>query len=89
MEIKGLIAGGRRLVTALERVKDVPELSVRVLKTIGLLNIIGGRGGFRASRELLGLLGDDVEIAHALDELESCSAITFRRFAGNIECGRK
>ena len=79
---QGLNRRWAEVATALERVKDVPELSVRVLKTIGLLNIIGGRGGFRASRELLGLLGDDVEIAHALDALESCSAITFRRFAG-------
>ena len=79
---QGLNRRWAEVATALERVKDVPELSVRVLKTIGLLNIIGGRGGLRASRGLLGLLGDESEIAHALDALVSCSAITFRRFAG-------
>lgn len=79
---QGLNRRWAEVTTALERLEDVPELSVRALKTIGLLNIIGGRGGFRASKDLLGLLGDNVEVGQALDALTSCSAITFRKFAG-------
>ena len=79
---QGLNRRWAEVTTALERLDDVPALAVRVLKTIGLLNIIGGRGGFRASQELLEQLGAGDEVRDALDALVACSSITFRKFAG-------
>ena len=78
---QGLNRRWAEVTTALERLQDVPELAVGVLKTIGLLNLIGGRRGMRASQGLLTLLGDEGGVTHALDSLSACSAITFRKYA--------
>ncbi len=41
------------VVTAIERLGDASLEEINLLKTIGILNIIGSKGGFKASRVLL------------------------------------
>ena len=41
------------VVTAIERLGDSKIEVINLLKTIGILNIIGAKGGFKASKELL------------------------------------
>jgi len=41
------------VVTALERLGDAPIDEINLLKTIGMLNIIGSRGGLKASKAIL------------------------------------
>jgi len=41
------------VITAIERLGDAKESEVELLKTIGILNIIGSKGGFKASKPLL------------------------------------
>jgi hypothetical protein len=71
------------VVTALERIGDSDQTSLNLLKTIGILNIIGGKGGFRASPEVLSTLFDNSDaFKKAIRYLESESVITFRKFSG-------
>lgn len=71
------------VMTAIDRVGDVPTSITAVLKTIGLLNIIGAKAGLKASRELLQLAAEtEPELEEALAVLESKSAITYRKFSG-------
>lgn len=69
------------VVTAVERLGNVKESIVKVLKTIGLFNIINAKGNFKASQELLETLGtgkNDVKLAIA--ELTKKSIITYRAY---------
>lgn len=71
--------------TALNRLTDASELEARLIKTIGLLNLLGGLGRLKSSREVLhfALSGDqtsEAEINEALEKLQSQSIITERRF---------
>lgn len=71
------------VMTAIDRVGDVSADVTAVLKTIGLLNIIGARDGLKASREILSLvLSDRSRLTECLGTLEERSAITFRKFSG-------
>ncbi|MDP2134738.1 MAG: hypothetical protein Q8J99_14140 [Sulfuritalea sp.] len=72
------------VITAVERLGDAPEPVIRLLKTIGLLNIAGAQGGLKASEELLRLTHDakDVAFDEALNVLLDRSIVTFRRFSG-------
>lgn len=73
------------VVTALDRLGDAPVAEVELLKTIGLLNIIGAQGGLKASDGVLNLClggrkregGAAREVAQALINR---SIITYRRF---------
>jgi hypothetical protein len=73
------------VVTALDRLGDAPVSEVELLKTIGLLNIIGAQGGLKASDGVLNLCfashnckgGSAKKEAQALIEH---SIITYRRF---------
>lgn len=71
--------------TALNRLVDASELEVRLIKTIGLLRLLGDLGKLKSSRELLqfALVGDQIsetEIDDSLEKLQSKSIITERRF---------
>jgi hypothetical protein len=69
------------VATALERFDSTPgSAAVRLLKTIGLLNLIGAQRGLKASRALLELLfGDTIDAL--LARLESASVIHLRQFS--------
>ena len=70
------------VVMALERLGDASIQETQILKTIGLLNIIGAQGGLKASKEIMALCGDSNEniINHALELLQKKSIITYRKF---------
>ena len=69
------------VVTALERLGyDAPKIEIELLKTIGLLNIIGHHNGLKASCNLLDLTNADK--TSALDSLSKKSIINFQRFSG-------
>lgn len=68
-------------VSALERLGDAPRNTVELLKTIGILNILGARGGFKPSRDILQTcFASDDEFQESLNHLTSQSIITYRRF---------
>ncbi len=68
------------VVTALERFDAAPDdAAVQLLKTIGLLNLIGGQRGLKASPDILRLLfGDPLDAL--LERLKSASIIHFRQY---------
>jgi len=69
------------VVTAIERVGDVEPEVMHLLKTIGLLNIIGAQGGFKASKAILESVCKSKRIFKKyISELESKSVIQFRKF---------
>jgi len=77
------------VVTAVERLDDAAGHEENLLKTIGLLNIIGAQGGFKASIDILDTcyLEQQEKIAHqstskALKQLQEMSLVTFRKFNG-------
>ena len=71
------------VVTAIERLGDSTSAELALLKTIGLLNIIGAKGGLKASNELLALcFGSDVDVPKGLKRLDQQSVITYRKFNG-------
>ena len=68
------------VVTALERFDAAPDDdAVQLLKTIGLLNLIGGQRGLKASPELLRLLFSD-DLDALLKRLTAASIIHFRQY---------
>jgi hypothetical protein len=71
------------VVTAVERLGDAPEEQIELLKTIGLLNIIGMKGGFKASKAILETCGRNKSaVSCSLKALSDKSIITFRKFSG-------
>ena len=80
---------GRRYIeidTALGRLGDRPDLAYRVVKTIGLLNLVGLPTLLAASEEMLAFalnVGPDGrgELRECLDELVGAKILVFRRFA--------
>lgn len=76
------------VMTAIDRLGDAPPEVGRLLKTIGLLNILGAQGGLKASEGLLRLCyeipanNDGVSFEDAIQCLQTKSVITFRRFNG-------
>lgn len=70
------------VVTAIERLGDATEDEINILKTIGLLNIIGTQGNFKASNELIALsLSADRPIEKAIKGLTQKSVIQYRKFS--------
>jgi len=65
------------VITAVERLGDAPLAQVQLLKTIGLFNIIGSQGNFKASPEIIQLCEPDPDTLKALVEK---SIITYRKF---------
>ena len=69
------------VVTSIERLGDAPETEINILKTIGILNIIGSKGGFKASKPLLETcLPKKTTVKNALKSLQDKSVINYRRF---------
>lgn len=70
------------VVTAIERLGDAPPKHLELLKTIGLLNIIGAQGGFKASRNIISLCVTSKKAATmAADALIESSVLQFRKFS--------
>ena len=68
-------------MTAIERLGDASENEVNILKTIGILNIIGSKGGFKASKAILETcLPKKISAKNAIKALQDKSIITYRRF---------
>ena len=72
------------VVTALERLDSDEELDAYVLKTIGLLNIIGSKGGFKPSGALLDTIFKGVKSSprKSVSRLEAQSIVTYRHYSG-------
>ena len=69
------------VVTAIERLGDASEDEVNILKSIGILNIIGSKGGFKASKSILETCLPKKTIARkAIKALQDKSIINYRRF---------
>ncbi|RLA38217.1 MAG: hypothetical protein DRQ64_09095, partial [Gammaproteobacteria bacterium] len=69
------------VVTAIERLGDAKQEELNLLKTIGILNIIGSKGGFKASKELLETCMPSKPVCtRAAKKLRDQSVITYRRY---------
>ncbi len=71
------------VVTALDRLGDADPETVAVLKTIGLLNIVGIKGGLKASKHLLALCHPNASEKRVAELLKK-SLVTFRKFSGEF-----
>lgn len=69
------------VVTAIERLGDAKPIEIELLKSIGILNIIGGKGGFKASRDLLAtIFPNKSSLNTASKKLTEKSVINYRRY---------
>ncbi|MDD5391706.1 MAG: hypothetical protein PHE17_01670 [Thiothrix sp.] len=69
------------VVTALERLGDDNPDAVKVLKTVGLLNLIGAQAGLKASKEILNYcLHDPDAITSALEVLQKRAVLQLRKY---------
>ena len=70
------------VVTAIERLGDAAPGEVQLLKAIGLLNIIGAQGNFKASKDVVGLcLSTKKAVTDSLNELNGKSIVQYRKFS--------
>lgn len=70
------------VVTALERLGDAPAEEIELVKTIGLLNIIGAHGGLKASQTIVELcFPNKKKVQQALTALTQKSIIQFRKYS--------
>lgn len=73
------------VVTSIERLGDAEPEQVNLLKTIGLLNIVGVHGGFKASKSIIELcLPKKSSVKKATDKLIKQSIIQYRKFSGEF-----
>jgi len=71
------------VVTAVERIGDVETVHIDLLKTIGILNIIGAKGSFKASKELLATCFEsEKQFEKSIKILIEQSVINYRSFSG-------
>lgn len=71
------------VVTAVDRIEGESLEVVNLLKTIGILNIVGSKGGFKASSAILQTCYDNKEeLTDLLKVLSEASVITYRKFSG-------
>ena len=70
------------VVTAIERLGDAPTEEIELIKTIGLLNIIGAHGALKASRSIVELcFSNKKKVQNALISLTKKSIIQFRKYS--------
>lgn len=70
------------VVTAIERLGDAPPYEGQMLKTVGLLNIIGVQGNFKASKEIIELcLPNKKLVPETLEALHQKSLVQYRKFS--------
>ena len=69
------------VVTALERLGSADTNSIKMLKVVGLLNIIGSQGGLKASKTILQSCFDNKNsVDIAITNLEKSAILQFRKF---------
>ena len=69
------------VVTAVDRLGNIDSNETRLLKAIGLLNIIGGQGGFKASPRLIECCLPEKDLSKEIvQSLTSNSTIQYRRY---------
>lgn len=69
------------VVTAVERLGDAKPEEVQLLKSTGILNIVGSKGGFKAAKELLATtMPTQARFDGAAKALIKKSVITYRKF---------
>lgn len=69
------------VVTAVDRISSEDVNAINLLKTIGILNIVGTRGGFKASLPVLeACFNNKDEFNKSLKALLSASVITYRKY---------
>ena len=70
------------VITAIERLGDAPLKEIELLKTIGLLNIIGAQGGFKPSKTIVSLcMTSKKATTMVTDALIEKSVLQFRKFS--------
>ncbi len=70
------------VVTAVERAQQLPEEARQLSKSIGLLNLVSGNEGLRASLPVLAsLYSTESKCKKGLKALASASVVQFRRFS--------
>ena len=67
------------VLNAIDRAGDQDEETVKILKTIGLLNIIGSIANLRSSNELLSILFSSKVLKKSIAALQEKSLITYRK----------
>ncbi len=73
------------VVTAVERIGDVEKSHIDLLKTIGIMNIIGAKGGFKASTDLLQCCSTSKKsFEESISFLRKQSVINYRSFSGEF-----
>ena len=74
------------VITTLDRAADLNANEVSLLKSIGLLNIVGVKGNLKASEELLRICSglDDRSFNRCIKKLKENSLISFRKFSGEF-----
>ncbi|RLA53322.1 MAG: hypothetical protein DRR42_05160 [Gammaproteobacteria bacterium] len=71
------------VVTALERLGDADPADIVLLKSIGILNIIGAKAGLKPSKAILEAIEPAKSlVTKSLKSLTSSSVITYRKFSG-------
>jgi hypothetical protein len=71
------------VVTALERLGDAPSAELELIKTVGILNIIGSQSGLKASEGVLSAcIGDREKLQRTIASLTRQSTITYRKYSG-------
>jgi hypothetical protein len=71
------------VVTAIERLGDAPPEEIQLLKTIGLLNIIGVQGGLKASKDIIKLCPPSAaRTSKTADALTDKSILQYRKYSG-------
>lgn len=69
------------VVTALERLDTEDDNAAKLLKMIGLLNIVGAQAGLKASKDILELcLDEPTMLSNLLSELRKQSIVQLRKF---------
>ena len=72
------------VTTAVERSGDAQPLDINILKTIGILNIVGAQSGIRASKDLIATIFEGqnkAQVTKSIKRLTKRSLITFRKFS--------
>lgn len=73
------------VLTAVERLGDAPTKDIQMLKTIGLLNIIGAQAGFKASKKVIESCSSHMRAATiSTKSLIARSVIQFRKFSNEF-----
>jgi len=73
------------VVTAVERLGDVASEDIQMLKTIGLLNIIGAQAGFKASKRIIESCSEGKRAAElSTKTLIMKSVVQFRKFSNEF-----